>query len=62
MDDHLASAAYGLCLEMRLDPRWRDAMNRAGDTEAVAELRARCPGFTDEEYGRAIAKGMMASR
>jgi hypothetical protein len=62
MDDRLSSAAYDLCLEMRDDPRWSDAINRVNDTAAIAELRTRCPGYTDDEYGRAIAQGMMASR
>ena len=62
MDDRLLSAAYDLCAEMRDDTRWRDAMNRVGDTEATAELRTRCPGYSKEEYWRAIAKGMIASR
>jgi len=60
--DRLAAAAYDLCLEMRDDPRWHEAMNRVGDSEAATELRARCPGYSDEEYARAIAQGMMASR
>ncbi len=62
MDDRLLSAAYTLALEMRDDPRWRDAMNRVGDTEGAAELRKRCPGHPDEEYQRALAEGFMASR
>ena len=62
MDDRLSSAAYDLCLEMRDNPRWHDVMNRVGDSEGIAELRTRCPGYSDEEYARAIAHGMMASR
>ena len=62
MDDRLLSAAYTLAEEMRDDPRWREAMNRVGDTEGAAELRKRCPGYPDEEYGRALAKGFFASR
>jgi len=62
MDDRLLSAAYDLCLEMRDDPGWHDAMNRVADIEAIAELRRRCPGYSDEEYDCAIATGMMNSR
>jgi len=62
MDDRLLSAAYDLAVEMRDDPRWRDAMNRVGDTEGQAELRRRCTGHSDEEYNRALADGFMNSR
>jgi len=62
MDDHLSSAAYDFCLEMRDNPRWDDAMNRIRDSEGISELRARCPGYSDEDYARAIAQGMSASR
>ena len=62
MDDRLLSAAYDLAIEMRTDPRWRDTMNRVGDTEGDAELCKRCPGYSDEEYRRALAKGFMVSR
>jgi hypothetical protein len=61
-DDALILAAYDLAEEMRDSPRWRDAMNRVGDTEGVAELRKRCPGYPEEAYGRALAKGFFASR
>ena len=62
MDDRLLSAAYDFALEMRGNPRWRDAMDRVGDTEGAAELRKRCPGYSDEQYSRALAKGFFESR
>ena len=62
MDDRLLSAAYDLALEMRSDPRWKEAMNRVGDTEGAAELRRRCPGYRDDEYARALADGFRDSR
>jgi len=62
MDDRLLSAAYDLAIEMRTEPRWRDAMNRVGDTEGAAELRRRMPGYSSEEYERALDNGFTASR
>ncbi len=62
MDDRLISAAYDLALEMRDDPGWHDAMNRVRDQEGTGELRRRCPGYSEEEYGRALADGFKNSR
>jgi hypothetical protein len=62
MNDRLSTAAYNLCIEMRDDPRWEAANNRPGNREGLEELRRRCPGFTDDEYARAMSQGLMASR
>jgi hypothetical protein len=67
MPDALALAAYGLCEEVR-DGAWDVALKRvlngqpAASPEVIDELRNRCPGYSTQEYQRAIAQGMFNSR
>ena len=41
------------------DPNELPAVGRSG---LVAELRRRCPGFTDAQYNEAIGNGLFNSR
>jgi len=62
--ENLQEQAYRLAEEIR-DRKW-DALpgidRPAASAEIIAELRRRCPGFTTEEYARAIADGLFDSR
>ena len=56
--------AYDVADQYR-DGRWPELKGR--DDKAVwafllGELKQRCPGFTDDEYGRALGKGFFDSR
>ena len=67
MSDSLSRSAYDLCIEVR-DGAWDLAISRvangqpAASSEVIDELRRRSPGHSIEEYQRAIADGMYASR
>ena len=60
----LQEQAYRLAGEIR-DRKWDQlpGIDRpAASAEVIAELRRRCPGFSTEEYARAIADGFSNSR
>lgn len=66
IEEKLADAAYRLADEIR-DGRWSHVhdLARKPVTDCVGltdELCRRCPGFSLEEYRRALADGMQASR
>jgi hypothetical protein len=67
MSSDIDAAAYDLCLEVR-DHKWDRALSKAPNgqpaacNEVIEELRRRCPGYTKEQYQRAIAQGMFDSR
>ena len=65
MSTSLGSTAYTLCEEVR-DGVWDAALPPNGQPSAnaavIGELRRRCPGHSQEEYERAIAQGMSATR
>lgn len=67
MPDALSLAAFDLCEEVR-DGRWDAALKRVSNgqpsasPEVIEELRSRCPGHSIEDYQRAVAQGMFASR
>ncbi|WP_395737346.1 hypothetical protein [Prosthecobacter sp.] len=62
----LEDAGYVLAEEIR-DGRWKHVTDLARKpapacAELIDELRRRCPGFTAEEYQRALGDGLFASR
>jgi hypothetical protein len=64
--DELAKAAYQLAEEIR-DGHWDHindlATKPAQDCqEIIAALSQRCPGYTQEQYKRAISTGLFVSR
>jgi hypothetical protein len=62
--DNLREQGYLLAEEIH-EGKWDNAAGierPAAAPEIIAELRRRCPGFTDTDYGRAIADGLSNSR
>jgi hypothetical protein len=60
----LGNAAYKLAVEMR-DGDWEHAAPRNKrpilTPEIIEVLRKRCPGYSVEQYQRALADGLQAS-
>jgi hypothetical protein len=62
--EELADAAYAVADEFR-SGRWPELKGRAWGRvweRLVDELARRCPGFTREEYDRALDRGFVESR
>jgi hypothetical protein len=63
----LDGSAYDLAEEVRAG-KWRHVAHIAQGLpatscrEILAELRRRCPGYTEEQYRAAISEALMASR
>jgi hypothetical protein len=63
-EKQLFDAAYILADEIRLgkhsQPNWFKSLFTKN--QHIQTLKSRCPGFTDEEYGKAIGKAMFETR
>lgn len=64
--ERLTQAGYDFAVEIR-EGRWDhlsapDELPAIGRPALVAELRRRCPGFTNAQYDHAIAAGLFDSR
>lgn len=64
--ERLAEAGYKLALEVR-EGSWDhvsdpNAKPPKAYAPLIAELKRRCPGYLDDEYGRALADGLFNSR
>jgi hypothetical protein len=68
VSDQLNEAAYRLCLAIRDEGAFAEALKLVANQqpaacpEVIAELRRLCPGFATADYQAAIAHGMQASR
>jgi hypothetical protein len=63
-EENLAEQSYALAEEIRAG-KWNKTPGverPASSPDILRELRRRCPGFTDEQYAQAIAKGLLNSR
>lgn len=67
LPSELDLAAHDLCVEVR-EGSWDAILKQvpngqpAASVEVISELRRRCPGYSNGDYQRAIAKGMVNSR
>jgi hypothetical protein len=60
----LNDIAYDVANQHR-NGRWPELNDRDGKSVwafLLGELKQRCPGFTDADYGRALGKGFFDSR
>jgi len=66
LDRALENAGYAVADEIR-DGKWAHAKGihdcpAVRCEEILAEMRRRCPGYTDDEYASALGQGFFDSR